>query len=98
MITAYNKGKSITTKAARVLEKQDNSIYRVTIGGYDSLPPEAVETIRNSTNKDIAKVAVDGVMKYVVGPFGNKNEAEALSNSLKARGVSGVEVQKLENK
>ena len=98
MITAYNKGKSITTKAARVLEKQDNSIYRVTIGGYDSLPAEAVETIRSSTNKDIAKVAVDGVMKYVVGPFGNKNEAEALSNSLKARGVSGVEVQKLENK
>ena len=98
MITAYNKGKSITTKAARVLEKQDNSIYRVTIGGYDSLPPEAVETIRSSTNKDIAKVAVDGVMKYVVGPFGNKNEAEALLNSLKTRGVSGVEIQKLENK
>ena len=98
MITAYNKGKSITTKAARVLEKQDNSIYRVTIAGYDSLPSEAVETIRSSTNKDIAKVAVDGVMKYVVGPFGNKNEAEALANSLKTRGVSSVEVQKLENK
>ena len=98
MITAYNKGKSITTIAARVLEKQDNSIYRVTSGGYDSLPPEAVETIRNSTNKDIAKVTVDGVMKYVVGPFGNKNEAEALLNSLKTRGVSGVELQKLENK
>lgn len=98
MITAYNKGKSITTKAARVLEKQDNSIYRVTIAGYDSLPPEAVEAIRSNTSKDIAKVAIDGVMKYVIGPFGNKNEAEALSNSLKARGVSGVEVQKLENK
>ena len=98
MITAYNNGKSITTKAARVLEKQDNSIYRVTIAGYDSLPPEAVETIRNSTNKDIAKVAIDGVMKYVIGPFGNKNEAEALANSLKGRQVSGVEIQKLENK
>ena len=98
MITAYNKGKSITTKAARALEKQDNSIYRVTIAGYDTLPPEAVEAIRSNTSKDIAKVAIDGVMKYVIGPFGNKNEAEALSNSLKARGVSGVEVQKLENK
>ena len=98
MITAYNKGKSITTKAARALEKQDNSIYRVTIAGYDTLPPEAVEAIRSNTSKDIAKVAVDGVMKYVIGPFGNKIEAEALSNSLKARGVSGVEVQKLENK
>lgn len=98
MITAYNKGKSITTKAARALEKQDNSIYRITIAGYDTLPPEAVEAIRSNTSKDIAKVAIDGVMKYVIGPFGNKNEAEALSNSLKARGVSGVEVQKLENK
>ena len=98
MITAYNKGKSITTKAARELEKQDNSIYRITIAGYDSLPPEAVETIRNSTSKDIAKVAIDGVMKYVVGPFGNKNDAETLSNALKARGVSGVEIHKLENK
>lgn len=98
MITAYNNGKSITTKAARVLEKQDNSIYRVTIAGYDSLPPEAVETIRNSTNKDIAKVAIDGVMKYVIGPFGNKNEADALANALRGRQVSGVEVQKLENK
>ena len=98
MITAYNKGKSITTKAARALEKQDNSIYRVTIAGYDTLPPEAVEAIRSNTSKDIAKVAIDGVMKYVIGPFGNKIEAEALSNSLKARGVSGVEVQKLENK
>lgn len=98
MITAYNKGKSITTKAARALEKQDNSIYRVTIAGYDTLPPEAVEAIRSNTSKDIAKVAIDGVMKYVIGPFGNKNEAEALSNSLKARGVSGVEVQRMENK
>ncbi len=98
MITAYNKGKSITTKAARALEKQDNSIYRVTIAGYDSLPPEAVETIRNTTTKDIAKVAIEGIMKYVIGPFGNKNEAEALANSLKGRQVSGVEVEKLENK
>jgi hypothetical protein len=29
-----------------VLEKQDNSIYRVTIGGYDILPAEALAAIR----------------------------------------------------
>ncbi len=98
MITAYNDGKSVGTKNARILEKQDNSIYRVTIGGYDVLPPEAMAAIRENTNRDIAKANINGVMKYVIGPFANKSQADALANALLARQVSGVEIEKLENK
>ena len=98
MITAYNNGKSITTKSARVMEKQDNSIYRVVIGGYETLPAEAISVIRSKTNRDIAKVNVGGTMKYVVGPFSSKVQAETLSSALNAKKVSGVEVEKVENK
>lgn len=98
MITAYNEGKSIGTKNARILEKQDNSIYRVTIGGYDILPTEALAAIRENTSRDIAKANINGIMKYVIGPFTNKSQAENLMNTLLARGVTGVEIEKLENK
>ena len=80
------------------MEKQDNSIYRVVIGGYETLPAEAISVIRSKTNRDIAKVNVGGTMKYVVGPFSSKVQAETLSSALNAKKVSGVEVEKVENK
>lgn len=98
MITAYNNGKSVSTKQARVIEKQDNSIYRVTIAGYETLPADAITAIRANTSRDIAKANVNGVMKYVIGPFTNKNQAEALATALMAQNVTGVEIEKLENK
>ncbi len=98
MITAYNNGKSISTKQARELEKQDNSIYRVTIGGYETLPSDAITVIRENTSRDIAKANVNGVMKYVIGPFTGKAQAEALATALMAKKITGVEIEKLENK
>ena len=98
MITAYNNGKSVSTKQARVIEKQDNSIYRVTIAGYETLPADAINAIRANTSRDIAKANVNGVMKYVIGPFTSKNQAEALATALMAQNVTGVEIEKLENK
>lgn len=98
LITAYNNGKSITVKNAKVLEKQDNSIYRVIIGGYETLPAEALAVIRESTSRDIAKANINGSMKYVIGPFASKSQAENLANALIAKQVSGVEIEKLENK
>lgn len=98
LITAYDKGKSISTKNARILEKQDNSMYRVTIGGYDILPQEALAAIRENTTRDIAKANINGVMKYVVGPFTDKAQAEKLMNALLSRQVTNVEIEKLENK
>lgn len=96
LITAYSNGKSISTKNARIMEKQDNSIYRVTIAGYETLPAEALAAIRENTNKDIAKAAIDGVMKFVIGPFTNKVQADALAGAISARGVA-AEVEKVAN-
>ena len=98
LITAYNNGKSVSTKQARTIEQQDNSIYRVTIGGYDALPQDAITVIRANTNRDIAKANINGIMKYVIGPFTNKTQAEALATALMAQNVTGVEIEKLENK
>lgn len=96
LITAYSNGKSVSTKNARIMEKQDNSIYRVTIAGYDTLPAEALAAIRENTTKDIAKAAIDGVMKFVIGPFTNKTQAETLANAITAKGVT-AEVEKVAN-
>lgn len=98
MITAYNNGKSVSTKQARTIEQQDNSIYRVTIGGYDTLPQDALTVIRANTNRDIAKANINGIMKFVIGPFTNKTQAEALATALMAQNITGVDIEKLENK
>ena len=97
IITAYNNGKSIATKAARALEAKNDNIYRVTIAGYDVLPAEALAVIRETTTRDIAKVAVNGVMKYVIGPFGNKAQADELADALVGKQISSVEVEKVGN-
>ncbi len=97
MITAYNNGKSITVKNARQLEAKNDNIYRVTIAGYDILPPEALAVIRENTSRDIAKAAIDGVMKYVIGPFTNKTQADGLAEALAGKQITGVEVEKVEN-
>ena len=98
MITAYNNGKSLTTKNAKELEQKNNNIYRVTIAGYDVLPAEALAVIREKTSRDIAKAAINGVMKYVIGPFGSKSQADELAAALTARQITAVEVEKVENK
>lgn len=98
LITAYNNGKSLSTRNARILEKQDNSIYRVTIAGYDTLPAEALAVIREKTNKDIAKAVINGVMKFVIGPFNAKSQADELVSALISRQVTAVEVEKVEGK
>lgn len=97
LITAYNNGKSISTKSARELEAKNANTYRVTIAGYDTLPAEALAAIREATTRDIAKVAVNGVMKFVIGPFTSKAQADALADALIARQVTSVEVEKAGN-
>lgn len=97
IITAYNNGKSLSTKNARELEQKNNNIYRVTIGGYDVLPAEALAVIREKTTRDIAKAAINGVMKYVIGPFGSKAQADELAQALTARQITAVEVEKIGN-
>lgn len=97
LITAYNNGKSISTKSARELEAKNANIYRVTIAGYDTLPAEALAVIRETTTRDIAKASINGVMKFVIGPFDSKAQAEELASALTARQVTSVEVEKVGN-
>lgn len=97
LITAYNNGKSISTKNARELEAKNANIYRVTIAGYDVLPAEALAVIRETTSRDIAKTAINGVMKFVIGPFTSKAQADELASALSARQVTSVEVEKVGN-
>lgn len=97
MITAYNNGKSISVKNARELEAKNDNIYRVTIAGYETLPAEALAAIKEITSRDIAKANVNGVMKFVIGPFSNKGQADELASALATRQVTGVEVEKIGN-
>ena len=96
LITAYNNGKSVSTKNAKLIEQKNSNVYRVTIAGYDTLPAEALAIIRENTTRDIAKANVGGVMKYIIGPFDNKAKAEALANALSAAHITSVEIEKAE--
>ena len=58
----------------------------------------SLTVIRANTSRDIAKANINGVMKYVIGPFTNKTQAETLATALMAQNVTGVEIEKLENK
>lgn len=85
IIRAYNDGEYINTAEARALEKKmaENVLYQVVIAGYDALPQELLTVVRSNTDKDIAKVLDGGDAKFVIGPFGSKNEAELLHTALK---------------
>ena len=86
IIRAYNDGEFINTASARALEKKiaSNVLYQVVIDGYsDALPQEMLTVVRSNTNKDIAKVSDSGATRFVIGPFGSKDEAETLVAALK---------------
>lgn len=99
LITAYKDGKTINVKNARALEKNiaESAVYQVTITGYaESLPQEVLAVIRATTEKDIAKTADGGTIKYVVGPFGREDDARLLVVALKAVSDRQIDVEKVE--
>ena len=97
IITAYKDGKSMNLKSARTLEKElaNSGVYQVCIEGYDSLPQEILSVIRGITEKDIAKTANGGNVRYVIGPFGNEEEAKILVTGLRAVSDKVIEVEKV---
>lgn len=97
MITAYDSGKSLNVKNARILEKEraNSGVYQVWIEGYDVLPQEVLSVIRGITEKDIAKTNANGKLRYVIGPFGNEEDAKILATGLKAISDKEIEVEKL---
>ncbi len=98
LITAYNNGKSMSVKSARILEKEiaESVSYQVLIGGYEVLPQELITVIRSTTEKDLAKSVVNGVQFYVVGPFSKLEEAETLAAALRGVDAKSVEIKKVE--
>lgn len=88
----------MTIKNARLLEQKEkeSAVYQIMITGFDSLPAEYVRTIRENTEKDIAKTTENGNIRYVIGPFNNKTEPEALKVALDKAGLSGITLEKVE--
>ena len=95
-ITAYIDGKEVSVSKARSEENrkpQAQTFYRVVIVPDDGLIDAAMsEGIRQQTSgKDIARSETDdGVPAYVVGPFADKAQADALVEFIKAMGISEV--------
>lgn len=98
-ITAYNDGKYMNVTKARALEKEiaESAVYQVVIVGYpDMLPKEVLTVIRSTTEKDIAKVTDGGVVKYMIGPFGKEDEANALATAIRAVSDKQTTVEKVD--
>ena len=97
MVVAFRDGKSMPLKDAKILEKNlaNSGVYQVWIEGYDVLPQDILAVIRNITEKDIAKANVEGQLRYVIGPFGNEEDAKILRTGLKAVSDKTIEVEKV---
>lgn len=97
MVVAFRDGKSMPLKDAKILEKElaNSGVSQVWIEGYDVLPQDILAVIRNITEKDIAKANVDGQLRYVIGPFGNEEDAKILRTGLKAVSDKTIEVEKV---
>lgn len=97
-IAAYNDGKAIAVKNARILEKEKekSAAYQVVIDGYtDALPSEVLTVIRSTTEKDLAKTADGGRVKFVIGPFNKEEEARQLVTALKVVSDKVIEVEQV---
>lgn len=99
LITAYNNGKSLSIKNARALEEKikNSFVYQVVISGYDTLPSEAINIIKEKSNKDIAKINRDGVIKFIIGTFAERQMAESVASALNGY-VNNIEVEQIETK
>ena len=97
MITAFKDGKSLSVKEAKAKEVEiaNSGVYQVWIEGYDVLPQEVLTVIKGLTEKDIAKATEGGVIRYVIGPFGNEEDAKILVTGLKAVSDKSVELRKI---
>lgn len=97
IIKAYNNGEVLNTAQARALEKKiaGERYYRVVIEGYEVLPQELLTVVRSNSNKDIAKVSDGGRTKFLIGPFGSRDEAEMVMTALNALSDQTITVENI---
>ncbi len=91
LVVAYNNGKATTITLARKAEaaaaakkaadKKAGITYNLVITGYSTLP-ENIMNILKKSGKDIAKNIVSGEIRYVAGPFTDRDEAEDLADEI----------------
>ncbi len=100
-IVAFIDGKEVSVSKARSEEgRRPDTFYRVEIvpeGGV--LEHEMAEGIRQlSSGKDLARnVGDDGTVSYIVGPFDDKAEAEAVAEFAEAMGAGKVSCEPVVN-
>ncbi len=95
-IVAYVDGKEVSVSKARAEEKlqpEVQTFYNVEIipeeGTLDSAISDGVR--QQASGKDIARrEREDGGFSYIVGPFDDRKEADAIMDFVKAMGVSEV--------
>lgn len=97
-IVAYNKGKSINVRDAKLLEKKistgEGTTYQVLLKNYpDGIPSPIISAIRESCDKDIAKSVIEGKIIYIIGPFSNKLDADYVVSILSGLSVEGISVE-----
>ena len=102
-IVAYIDGTEVAVSKARSSEskvKEVQMFYQVSVVPSGELDPQLSEGIRQmAEGKDIARSETeDGQKAYIVGPFGNKENADSLASFVKAMGVENVSVSEIVKK
>lgn len=98
IIVAYNQGKSITIRNARIVEEKNEAMtsYQVRIAGYpEGLPQPVLDIIRENTDRDIAKKVVNEKEIFFIGPFPNRQIAEQIVTLLSAIGAEGITIEEI---
>lgn len=98
IIVAYNDGKSVTIRNARLLEEkiQERVTFQVKIAGYPAgMPQPVLDIIRENTERDIAKKVLDGREIFFVGPFSNRQQAEQIVTLLSGLGAEGLTIEEI---
>jgi hypothetical protein len=110
MIVAFNNGRSIDVKQARIAERKtpvkkqepaadQQAVYQIVLGDYPSgLPQNLLKTVQQATGKDIARAILNGKSEYVVGPYARENEAGQVLETLHRNGFEQARMEAIEKK
>lgn len=101
-IVAYVDGKEVSVSKARSVEAKAREVqkfYNVVIVPEGELDPVVSEGMRQQAGgKDIARSETeDGKAAYIIGPFGNKAQADSLVSFVSVMGIENVKVTEIEN-
>ena len=101
-IVAYVDGKEVSVSKARSVEAKAREVqkfYNVVIVPEGELEPVVSEGMRQQAGgKDIARSETeDGKAGYIIGPFGNKDQADSLVSFVSVMGIENVKVTEIEN-